>query len=685
MKRLVFWSSFCLAVLCTVQASAQCDTKQSMLDGIYLDPTLHEVVAPRHAPMMVGGFPRLNIDSTLDVLTYELWMDWVDVLVTPRAARGPRKAAARLRATVRMSSQASTPVSTISFDAIGLIVDSVRIDGAPALFAVTERTVDITLPAPRRAFDTLDVDIYYAISSDNRGLSAYAAADCDSAGLLEPIAFTFSQPEDARRFFPCNDKPYDKAVFTTHTRVPDGFTVVTNGVRIDSVPDGTGASWQSWFEATPKPTYLLAISASRYHRYDQVARLRDGREIPIANYHWLADHDGPTYNAIKALQNIPAMFEPFEDVFGPYPLETYGHMTVAPIRFGGMEHQTMSTINRRWLVGDVESGYAHELAHQWVGDYVTCATWADIWLNEGGASWGEALWFQKRYGPNGYQALLASRRNRYLRRGLDEPPVYGIPLAILFNEATTYSKSAWIYHMMQQHVGAEVFHPALQRYLQDYAFGAAQTADLLNVLTREISTPPVPWDTFFEQWLYKAGHPIFATVVRVSDPVAGQYPCRVTVRQVQSATNVPEAFVVPLTIRLSRETTTFDTTVMVSSRVSTFDLVAPFLPDSVTVDPNSDLLCERTSAVVTSVDEDAVQAPMTIASAVPLVRGSTLTLSVEPGSLIRVHTLDGRMVYNTIEMSAVAVVETSTFPVGAIAVEVTSGSRRAVRILPVVE
>lgn len=653
--------------------------------SIYLDPTLHEMVAPRHPDhvLAVDGFPRRDIDSTMDVLSYEIWIDMVDVLTVPRSERGPRKAEARVRATVRMSSVATVPVTTLAFDAIGLFIDSVQVDLQPALFTVTDNALLIELPSSKSANDTVVVDISYAIGSDSRGLYGYSSAELDSAGLLEPIAFTFSQPEDSRRFFPCNDKPFDKAIVTTHTRAPEGFTVVSNGVRTDSVADGSGASWQTWYEPTAKPTYLLAYAVSRFHRYDQQVELQDGRIVPILNYHWLADHDGPTYNALRALQNVPAMFAPFEEAFGPYPLETYGHMTVAPIRFGGMEHQTMSTINRRWLVGDVESGYAHELAHQWVGDLVTCATWGDIWLNEGGASWGEAVWFGAKFGPEGYKGLLASRRSRYLRRGLSEPPVYDIPLAILFNEATTYSKSAWIYHMMRTLVGDDIFFPALQAYLRDYAFGAAQTADLLQVLEREVPAPVVPWQTFFDQWLYQAGHPVLATVVRVDAEEAGRYPCRVTVRQTQSGDNVPTAFMTPLTIRLQRDGRTADTTVLLSERVATFTLHVPFQPDSVVLDPNDDILCEKTSAVVTSVGTDPRRTG--VLGGVPHVRSTLLTLAVEPHSVVMIHAMDGTLLYHGTEQSDLAVIDTQNFPVGIAAISVRTTVSHRTYLVPIVD
>jgi len=663
------------------------ETKQAFVDAFYLDPTLREAMQPRHAPMMMeGGFPRKDIDMTLDVLSYELWMDWVDALTIKRSDRGPRKVEARLLADVRISSVAAVPVSTITLDAVSLLTDSVKVNGVTADMQQLTSTLVITLPAPVAPGETFTLEIFYAIGRDTRGFNAFSPFEADTLGLLEPIAFTFSQPEDARRWFPCNDKPHDKAVFTVHVRVPQGFTAVSNGMRTDSTADSDTTSWQTWHEPSIMPTYLFAVSASRYHRYDQEATLQNGTTIPIMNYHWLADHDGEQYNAVGALANIPEMFVPFEKAFGPYPLATYGHMTVAPIQFGGMEHQTMSTINRRWLRGDVELGYAHELAHQWLGDEVTCATWADIWLNEGGASFGEALWWEHLLGPEGYDAVMLSRRARYLRRGLDEPPVYDIPIGFIFNEATTYSKSAWVYHMMRRMVGDSVFFAALQAYVREYSFGAAQTADLMEVMQREIPTPIVPWDTFFNQWLYQAGHPQYVGIARMNTiPENGEYLTYITIRQVQSKDGVPDVFDTPVTLRLRNAEQSVEVSLHMQERVQQVQIYVPFQPDTLEIDPHMDILCETSSTVVTSVSDEADQPLATITSAVPAVRGTLVTASVQPGSRVRVVTMDGRTLVDVTEPNGLVALSSAAWPLGVVALAVEHHGQIQTFTLPIID
>jgi aminopeptidase N len=636
------------------------EDKSSMRHGFYVDPTLEERMYPRHRhDVLAGTFPDKVIDSTQDVLSYELFMDWTMALTTSREQRPDRKAESRVRMNVRMVEGGST----LKLHAEALIIDSVTVDGVRATF-VHERP-DLIIDVSTSPGDTIDVVIHYAIGYDLRGFYAYSQAEVDtSEEMLEPIAFTFSQPNDARWWFPCHDVPFDKAVFTAHVRVPKGFTVVCNGERVDSIADTDSTSWQTWHQPIPQPTYLCVANASKYHRYDQTFRSVDGRDVLIQNYHWLADHEGAEYHAVNALQTIPSMFNAFEEVYGRYPFETYGHVTIAGVKFGGMEHQTMSTINRRWLKGDAESGYAHEVAHQWLGDEVTCATWADIWLNEGGASFSEAVWYEYKDGPSRYLAQMLIRRSRYLRNAFNEPPIYDIPLIIIFNEATTYNKSSWVYHMMRRMVGDSAFFSTLRSYIAKYSLGAAQTVDMQAHFAENIPNPAVDWNTFFDQWLLGKGHPRFVVIATTNDRAeGGRYASRVTVRQTQSGDGVPDTYVVPLTIRFMNTAQIYDTTIIIDQRVAQFTFSLPFVPDTVVVDPRYNVLAEGTGNVVTHVDERSAPLPR-IHSPLPVLAGSDVVLSTQPGTTISVYTINGVLIWSGTATTDVEILDSSAWPSG---------------------
>ena len=380
------------------------ENKPSFLQWLIQDEKLEAAMRPLHGHhLMSESFPQKSIDTTIDVQSYDVTLDWYSALLTPRAQRGTRKATGIVRAVVRARADSMT---SVVFDATTLIIDSVTVNGQKITHRKNVRSLTMDLPSMLRRGEDVELVIHYANQSDDAALYIFAKEDAQAINVPYASGFTFSQPENARRWFPCNDQPDDKAYFTAHVRVPSGFTAVSNGVPIDSVADGDTASVQSWRHNEVMATYLFAVNAAPYVLYMQEYTREDGSTMPIRNYHFDVDDEGTRYNARRAVQNVPEMFTAFEKHFGRYPYQTYGHVAVSPVPFGGMEHQTMTTVNRRWLVGDQELGYAHEVAHQWIGDEVTCATWADIWLNEGGATWGEALWAEHYAGNPGYMNVL---------------------------------------------------------------------------------------------------------------------------------------------------------------------------------------------------------------------------------------------------------------------------------------
>lgn len=659
--------------LCTQSMVAQ-ENKSTFVDWLITDDVLQESMQPRH-PMrlMAESFPQKTIDTTIDVISYDAEFDWYSALLTPKVQRPERKANARMKAVV--ASRVDN-LTQIEFDAVTLIIDSISSGGTPIQFTKNVRSVTMMLPTPLQRGENVELTIHYAITRDDRAIFFYSKSDAAADNSPYASAYTISEPEDSRRWYPCNDQPDDKALFSVRIRVPKGFTAVSNGVRIDSIGDGDTASYQSWRHNVPMPPYLFAVSASEYIMYPQVYTRPDSSRVPISNYHFDIDQNGTFYNATRALANIPLMFEAFEERFGVYPFETYGHVTVSPFQYGGMEHQTMSTINRRWLAGDVEGGYAHELAHHWFGNLVTCATWADIWLNEGGASWGEAVYEEHRTGADGYMQILWSKRARYMQTGLNEPPIYNIPIGILFNEATTYNKSSWVYHMMRRNVGDDVFFPAIRSYLDKFKVGSAQTFQLLSHLKEAAPNPRVSWDTFFDQWLVKAGHPVFEVIVSTTtNPTPFTY--RVTVAQTQSHEEVPDVFITPLHLRFVGFGEVLDTTIMIDTRTVTRDFVVGFDVDEVLIDPKNDILCEKEVTPVGVAETEEQGSWCQILGPHPIAQGAPLRIFIADGDAasVTIRTISGENAVASTVSSGVSLVPTSTLVPGTYAVSIRSGAR----------
>ena len=670
-----FRSLYCalvVLILCTASLSAQED-KQAFLDWLITDGELLEHVRPMHPELhMVNAFPRREIDTTIDVTRYSIVWDVYNALLTEREKRPARKIEASVQMTVRSRVK---DLSTISLNSESLIIDSVVSKGRKLNSAIASDILKINLLTPLATGDSVTLTVYYAITQDRNWLSVFSFEDIKQNGIPTGSFFTFAQPVGARTWLPCNDVPTDKALMSVKVRVPKEFTVVANGVPTDSVPDGDTASWQSWAHDQPMPTYLLTINAAQYKYYPQEYRRKDGSVVPIRNYHYHDDHEGAQYNAVRALSNSSKWFEALESRLGLYPFSTYGHVTVTPIQFGGMEHQTMTTVNRLWLSGNYENGYVHEVAHHWIGDLVTCATWSDIWLNEGGASFCEALYYEYVDGAGGYRDRLSRFRNAYLRVGLSGNAVYDPPPASLFSGSITYAKAGWVYHMIRRNVNNDnAFFTAWQEYFNRYRLGSAQTWQFLEFLKEKFPNPAVDWDTFFDQWLVKAGHPqLAAGAVQTGE---GRYS--ITVTQSQKGANVPSAFTLSLRLRARKGAEQRDTIVLVDKAMEQFSWAIPFAPDTLIIDPNWDILAE-TQSTVTSVDEDRTGSSWcSLVGRQPLSVGSDVLVAANDVARARLMLVDvsGRAAAEGTLVDGMGRLATTSLAIGRYLLIVDDGTRR---------
>ncbi|MDW8224769.1 MAG: M1 family metallopeptidase [Bacteroidota bacterium] len=552
-----------------------------------------------------------------NVVRYQLFLDWVRLLSRSGTGAQDRAFTGVNQITVRIDSPS---VRLLVFDAAAMRIDSAKVNGMRT--SVTQPAADtivVQIPFTVVVGDTLQVEIAYtSLTTRNGGLYLYpkgmfvgVGPAGDSVFVEERLAYTMSQPEDARYWMPCNDAPHDKALADIAVAVPDGFVVASNGwldtvlVTRSWVPDVPAVRIYQWRDTVPIATYLMVVHASRYAEFRDVYERSDGSRVPLLYFVWPPDMESPDttgrrYNARYAFRRVPEMMRVYEHLFGRYPFVKYGMAAVQPFGYGGMEHQTMTTVNRAWLRGWSEWGIAHELAHQWLGDLVSCATWKDIWLNEGGATWSEALWLEQLRGPSAYQERMERARGEYLeqRTAVMQMPVYGPPMQLIFFYATTYAKAAWIYHMMRRMVGDSLFFPALRAYMGRYRYGSAETEDFLSSLQEDIPNPPVPWRTFFDQWVYGAGHPVVELLPIVSPLPDGRYWVRCRVRQIQTGDKVPPVFVMPWVLSFYGADGQYGEQRFLSTeREQWVEIVLPFFPDSIRLN-GADVLCEYSVAPV---------------------------------------------------------------------------------------
>lgn len=395
----------------------------------------------------------------------------------------------------------------------------------------------------------------------------------------QPIIWSLDEPTGARQWFPCYDLPSDKATADIRITVPDDMIVASNGTLNQVITNSDNTVTYIWQESYPIATYLISVAATNYEVFSDI--YSSGLETMEVRYYVYPEH---LLKAQEDFSNTVSMIEFYSDAFGEYPFisEKYG-MAVIP-QGASMEHQTCTSYSSSLITGnhDYDSIVAHELAHQWWGDLVTLADWADIWLNEGFATYSDALWFEHIYGLSGLQSRMDSFKNRYFRHEGLEHPIYDPPQGHLFCRIE-YDKAAWVLHMLRFVVGSDNFWEILKKYAQDYAYSTASTEDFQGVC-EEVYGVELSW--FFDQWIYQAGCPTY----EFGWGYSSQGKVRVVINQVQEAFPL---FKMPVELLFALPSGDVKKTVWVKEKDNTFDFYFQEKPSEVVFDPDDWILCRK--------------------------------------------------------------------------------------------
>ncbi|MBL8758793.1 MAG: hypothetical protein JNK35_10225 [Phycisphaerae bacterium] len=424
-------------------------------------------------------------------------------------------------------------------------ISSATINGAPVSVATSGTTTRIaTLDRPYNAGENFAITIVYAGPAVSRG---FGSIEFQQTPAGNPIIATLSEAFYAYTWWPAKEGDVgepgdmrDKATFELAITAPEALTSVSNGLLqgVDVLP-GARKRYR-WATNYPQAIYLAAFGSSVYSAYTLNHTLLDGRTLPV-QFFLYPESDTPD-NRAQWEVCLPAMTV-FESLFGPYPFadEKYG-MYQFPFS-GGMEHQTMT--GQGVFIGSVT---VHELAHQWWGDNVTCQTWSDIWLNEGFATYSEALWEEFRPGSSGTPALLLAMAQR--RPGNSSGSVYRYDTSnnnTIFSGNSVYRKGAWVLHMLRRTLGDQAFFDAIRAYRAAYQGSAATTTDFRNAVEQSTGRD---LHRFFDQWVFGTGAPAFAYGSQ-SFTVNGKAYARVHLRQTQQASfGVDGLFHTPIDLRV---------------------------------------------------------------------------------------------------------------------------------------
>jgi aminopeptidase N len=403
----------------------------------------------------------------------------------------------------------------------------------------------ITLDRAYAPGDSLSIRIQYR-AQPRRGLFFVAARKGQTFSRPAQI-WTQGEPEDNHRWFPCYDYPDDKATTEQYITTGASEIAISNGALMETTNNADGTHTFHWMMNQPHSTYLTSLVVGDY------VKLTDAyKNIPLEYY----TYKGTENTALRAFSETPEMMQLFTQLLNyEYPYSKYAQTIVQAFFFGGMENITATTHADTEILGSVPSEateelISHELSHSWFGDLVTCKSWKHLWLNEGFATFMEAVFKEHKEGHDAYLLQMRENARLYL---LEDPARYRRPIvydryrtATELFDATLYQKGGFILHMLRETVGDEIFWKALNTYLNEFKYGSVETADLQRTFER-VSGRRLDW--FFNQWVYGAGYPELR--VRYSyNPPSRLLTLNVEQTQTPDATT-PAVFRLPLEIEVT--------------------------------------------------------------------------------------------------------------------------------------
>ena len=315
-----------------------------------------------------------------------------------------------------------------------------------------------------------------------------------------PIISTLSQPYGAPYWWPCKQTLNDKIdSIDIIVDTDKDFKVGTNGLLLSTTPLNATEHRVHWKHRYPVVTYLIAIAVSNYEEsLDHVYFHNRPDSLPVLNYvfpQFLSTASQEAKGVLPMLRLYDSLFVPY-----PFPSEKYGHAQFT--WGGGMEHQTMS-----FMVNFSYDLMAHEVAHQWFGDMVTCGSWNDLWLNEGFATYLTALAYEFLKSKEEFRFQMRIMRNNITQNddGAVKPSDTS-RVNVLFNGRLTYRKGAWLLHMLRHQVGDSMFFEGCRQFLTggNRAYGFSTTDEFRQVM-EAVSGQDLKW--FITQWYEGQGHP----------------------------------------------------------------------------------------------------------------------------------------------------------------------------------
>jgi aminopeptidase N len=478
--------------------------------------------------------------------------------------------------------------TTAEFDAIGITFSSVTLEpaGTPLKFRTPAGKVVVTLDRAYGPSDSVTIRFKHT-SVPTKGV--YFVDEMKEGGrtIHSSQIWTQGEADEARHWFPSFDFPSDKATFEEYITANEDETVIGNGEFLEKTPNSDGTVTHHFKLPVPAPTYLVSFIVGKYSRIDD-----KHNSIPLGFY----IYPGGEAIAEKAFSKTKDMMRVYESLTGvPFQFNKYDQTVVAGFTFGGMENITATTmadteifaVNNDLFKAGVEDLVSHELAHSWFGNLVTCRNWAELWLNEGFATFMEAVYREKTYGRENYLIkvkfdaasfilgdAINKKRNALFNLNADN-------VAALFDRPETiYNKGGAVLHTLREEVGDEAFWKGVNLYLTRHKFSSVESTDLRAAM-EQTSGRDLKW--FFDQWVYGAGYPKLS-VTHVWN--ASTKTLRMTVTQIQPKDGItPQVFRLPMDVEFKVGSNKQTQKLNVTKRTESFTFKLPSKPTGIEIDP----------------------------------------------------------------------------------------------------
>ncbi len=393
-----------------------------------------------------------------------------------------------ISAVATINARSLQDLGRFNLDFIEFNIISIKVNGGDAGFtqADGELTITPSVVIPKDSDFTVEV----AYTGRPGGGDEYGGIDYLEGWNFYPGGVIVAgEPTGAETWFPSNNHPADKATFTFHITAAKPYVVAANGVLKEKTDNGDNTQTFEWVMDDPMATYLSTIAIGNFDLLEGKSKAG----LPFRNF---VDAD-VREDLDPGVEALPKAMDYFSEIFGPYPFDTCGIVLhPIPLEFS-LENQTLIVMGFNFAN---ETVVVHELSHQWYGDSVSVATWKDIWLNEGFASYAEGLWWEHTEGFSALRQDLTFRYNYIANLPSSEVDLLGDPGPDHLFDAEVYLRGALTLHALRLKVGDPSFFRILQTYFQEFKDKNASTADFIT-LAEEISNQEL--DDFFQTWLYE--------------------------------------------------------------------------------------------------------------------------------------------------------------------------------------